>query len=80
MYEAQMYTSLYYNTDNCTGRWHCGSAPKDELPDPRESLANKILPVLQSKPIKRFDKMTAIHNMCQMHSNFCIFKFILDYL
>ena len=26
----------------CTGRWRCGSAPKDELPDPRGSLANDI--------------------------------------
>ena len=29
-------------TDQCTGQWHCGRTPKDELPDPRESLANDI--------------------------------------
>ena len=26
----------------CTGWWCCGSTPKDELPDPRGSLANNI--------------------------------------
>ena len=30
------------STDKCTGRWRCGSAPKDELPDSRRSLANNI--------------------------------------
>ena len=31
----------------CTGQWCCGSTPKDELPDPRGSLAKTIyLPVL----------------------------------
>ena len=33
------------------------------------------LPMLQSKPIKSFDKMIAIHNTHQTHSNFHIFKF-----
>ena len=34
VYEAQMYISFYYfndNTDWCTGQWHCGCTPKDEL-------------------------------------------------
>ena len=26
----------------CIGQWHCGSTPKDELPDPRGFLANGI--------------------------------------
>ena len=30
------------STDECTGRWHCGSTLKDELPEPRGSLANDI--------------------------------------
>ena len=29
-------------TDKCTGRWHCGRTPKDELRDSRGSLANDI--------------------------------------
>ena len=31
---------LLDSTDKCTGRWRCGSTPKDELPDPRGSLEN----------------------------------------
>ena len=30
------------STDKCTGRWCRGSTPKDELPEPRETLANDI--------------------------------------
>ena len=30
------------STDECTGRWCRGSTPKDELPEPRGSLANDI--------------------------------------
>ena len=44
VYEAQTYTLFYYSTDKCTGWLHCGSTPKDGLPDPRGSLANKIPP------------------------------------
>ena len=33
---------LLDSADKCTGRWHCGSTLKDELPDPRGSLANDI--------------------------------------
>ena len=33
------------------------------------------LPVLQRKLIKRFIKTITIHQTCQTHSNFCIFKF-----
>ena len=29
-------------TDKCTGQWHCESTSKDELPEPRGSLANSI--------------------------------------
>ena len=29
-------------TDKCTGRWCCGSTSKNELPEPRESLANDM--------------------------------------
>ena len=29
-------------TDKCTGQWCCGSTSKDELPEPRGSLANEI--------------------------------------
>ena len=54
----------------------CESTLKDELPQPRGSLANNIPSHgIQSKPIKSFDKMIAIHNTLQMHSNFSIFKF-----
>ena len=30
------------STNKCTGKWCCGSTPKDELPEPRGSLANNI--------------------------------------
>ena len=46
VYEAQTCASYYYlivHLVKCTGRWHCGRTPKDELPDPRGSLANDIL-------------------------------------
>ena len=33
---------LVDSPDKCTGWWHCVSTPKDELPDPRGSLANDI--------------------------------------
>ena len=48
VYEAQTCTLFYYfilvtsSTDKCTGRWHRGSTPKDELPEPRGSLANDV--------------------------------------
>ena len=42
MCKAQMVISFYYITDKCTGQWHCGSAPKDGLPDPRGSSVNEI--------------------------------------
>ena len=48
VYEAHMCASLYYfildtsSTDKCTGQWHHGSIVKDELPEPRGSLANDI--------------------------------------
>ena len=54
----------------------CESTSKDELPQPRGSLANNIpSSAIKNKPIKSFDKMIAIHNTCQTHSNFRIFKF-----
>ena len=28
--------------DKCTGLWYCGRTMKNELPDPRGSLANDI--------------------------------------
>ena len=31
------------STDKCAGLWHCESTLKDELPEPRGSLANDIL-------------------------------------
>ena len=83
IYQAQMCASFYYlsgSTDQCTGRWCCGCTPKDELQRMnyliKEDLQQIIyLPMLQSKPIKSFDKMIAIHNTHQTHSNFCILKF-----
>ena len=83
VYEAQMCTSFYQQLVliqcKCTGQQHLGSTSKDELPEPRGSLVNDMLSVLQSKPIKMFNKTTAIHNTCQtkhqMLSNFRIFKF-----
>ena len=52
---------------------------EDELPDSRGHLANNIIPVLQSKPIKKFDETTTNCNMLQTkhqtHSNFRLFKF-----
>ena len=42
----------------------------------QEGLQQTIyLSVLQSKPVKRFNKMIAIYNMRQVHSDFRIFKF-----
>ena len=29
-------------TDKCTGQWRCGITSKDEVPEPRGSLANDI--------------------------------------
>ena len=52
---------------------NCKSISKDELSQPRGSLANDITSC--AMPIKSFNKMLAIHNMRQMHSNFRIFKF-----
>ena len=31
-----------HSTDECTGRWRCGSTSKDELPKPRGFLANDM--------------------------------------
>ena len=45
VYQAETCTSFYYliaSIDKFTGGWHYGSTPKDELPDPRGSLANDI--------------------------------------
>ena len=44
VYEAQTCTtrSFYYSTDKSTEQWYCGNTPKNGLPDPRGSLANKI--------------------------------------
>ena len=48
---ANVYDNNMYEAQTCaysilisvaTGWWHCGSTPKDELPDPRRSLANGI--------------------------------------
>ena len=33
---------LFDSTDKCTGGWCCESTPKNELPDPRGSLADNI--------------------------------------
>ena len=35
---------ITYSTDKCTGRRHCESTSKDDLPDSRGSLANEIPP------------------------------------
>ena len=48
---ANVYDNNVYEAQTCaysilisvaTGWWHCGSTPKDELPDPRGFLANGI--------------------------------------
>ena len=64
-----------WSTNKCTGQWHCGSTTKDELPDPRGSLANDIPSHAIEKPIKKFDMMITIHNTRQTHSDFSVFKF-----
>ena len=73
-------------TVKCTGQWHCGSTLKDELPDPKESLANNIL----SRAIEQANQKVQQDDRHSQHasntySNFCIFKFcelfcILNYL
>ena len=44
VYEVQTCTSFYNSIliSVATGRWHCGSTPKDKLADPTGSLANDI--------------------------------------
>ena len=33
---------LLNSTNKCTAQWHCGSTPKDKLPDPRGSSTDDI--------------------------------------
>ena len=60
VYEVQTYASFYFSIliSVATGRWHCGSTLKDELPDPRGFLQTIYLPVLQSNQSRGFDKTT----------------------
>ena len=55
------------------------STSKDELPEPRESSANEVTSHAIEQANQEVRKTIAIHDMCQtkcqMHSNFCIFKF-----
>ena len=56
----------------------CESTSKDELPQPKGSLANNIpsRAIEQANQEFRQDNPAiAIHNTCQTHSNFRIFKF-----
>ena len=45
VYEAQMCTLFYYNTDKFKGGWCCGSTLKDRVPDQEGLLQAKYLPV-----------------------------------
>ena len=72
MCEAQTCASFYYSSDKCTGQWCCGSTLKNELPDPRGSLANHI-------PSRAIPFTTCIKCII----TFCIFKFcvyLLSYI
>ena len=56
----------------------CKSTSKDELPQPRGSLANNIPSHAIEQANQEFqqdDTVIVIHNMRQIHSNFRIFKF-----
>ena len=70
-----MCTSFYYSTNKCTGWWHCGSTPKDELSDPRGSLANEIEQANQEDRQDNCHSHNTHQTKCQMHNNFGIFKF-----
>ena len=84
-YKAQTCVSLYQCwvvlisvQDDGDG---CKSTSKNELLQPRRTLANNIpLHAIQSKPIKSFNKPIAIHNMRQTHSIISVYLNSVYYL
>ena len=75
VHEAQMCSLFYYLKVliSVLDGWHCGSTPKDQLADPRGSLANDIPShaIEQANQEVQQDDCHSQHT----HSNICIFKF-----
>ena len=65
VYEAQTCTLFYCSIDKCTGQWCCGNTPKDGLPDPSGSLANKIPSRAIEQANHEIQQDNCIHNTCQ---------------